>query len=109
MVRETKEEINVTPTNYSKVADITFDEFFKGKPALMHIHVFIATEWKGEPVESEEMAPEWFPKNSLPLDIMWSDDPYWLPQVLKGDKITGHFKLNKQDKIIDFELIKTSD
>jgi len=47
MVRETQEEIGVTPTSYEKVADIRFDEYFKGEPTIMNVHVFVANKWKG--------------------------------------------------------------
>lgn len=100
MIRETNEEIGVIPTKYEKVGDIRFDEFFKGEPALMHVHVFVATEWSGEPAESEEMAPRWFNCADVPYADMWSDDPYWLPQVLDGKKISADFKLNESDNIL---------
>jgi len=100
LVRETQEEIGVTPTVYERVADITFDEYHDGQKAIMHVHVFIAQAWEGEPAESEEMAPQWFPKSSLPMADMWPDDPYWLPQVLDGQKLTATFKLDEKDMII---------
>ena len=106
MIRETEEEIGVTPTVFEKVADIRFDEYFKGEPTLMHVHIFIATKWTGEPTESEEMAPKWFNLSEIPYDVMWSDDPYWLPEVLKGNKISADFKLDAADVIID-HTIKT--
>lgn len=100
MIRETEEEIGVTPTTYEKVGDIRFDEFFKGAPTLMHVHVFIASEWTGEPAESEEMAPKWFKTDKVPYDDMWPDDPYWLPQVLQGKKISADLKLDESDAIV---------
>ena len=104
MVRETQEEIGVTPTTYEKVADIRFDEYFKGEPTLMHVHVFIASAWTGEPTESEEMAPQWFNVADIPYSDMWSDDVYWLPEVLKGNKISADFKLDATDVIIDHTI-----
>ena len=100
MIRETQEEIGVTPLRYEKVGDIRFDEHFKGEPTLMHVHVFTATEWKGEPQETEEMSPQWFALDAVPYDSMWSDDPYWLPHVLDGKKVSADFKLNDKDEII---------
>ena len=100
MIREAEEEIGVTPTVYEKVADIRFDEYFKGEPTLMHVHVYIATEWKGEPAETEEMAPTWFAISAIPYETMWPDDPYWLPQVLVGKKISADFKLDASDAIL---------
>ncbi|HEY8992897.1 MAG TPA: 8-oxo-dGTP diphosphatase [Candidatus Microsaccharimonas sp.] len=104
MIRETQEEIGVTPTDYEKVADIRFDEYFKGEPTLMHVHVFIATEWTGDPTESEEMAPQWFSLDAIPYEAMWSDDPFWLPHVLLGEKISADFKLDKTDVIMDHTI-----
>jgi len=104
MIRETQEEIDVTPVEYEKVADIRFDEYFKGKPTLMHVHVYIATSWEGEPTESDEMAPRWFTQDQLPYDSMWSDDAYWLPQVLAGKKITADFTLDEADTITAHDI-----
>lgn len=104
MVRETQEEIGVTPTNYEKVADIRFDEYFKGEPTIMHVHVFVATKWNGEPTESEEMKPQWFNTTDIPYETMWSDDSYWLPSVLEGKKISADFKLDENDIIISHTI-----
>ena len=104
MLRETKEEIGVIPTNYFQAADISFDQYFKGEHALMHVHVFIATAWDGEPTESEEMQPQWFSVDSLPYDAMWQDDPYWLPLVLEGKKIRASFVMNKEDIITQHSI-----
>ncbi|TGZ83482.1 hypothetical protein EX30DRAFT_302665 [Ascodesmis nigricans] len=49
----------------------------------LYIHVFIATEWTGEPVETDEMRPEWFDVDSLPLEDMWEETTSWMPGLLK--------------------------
>jgi 8-oxo-dGTP pyrophosphatase MutT (NUDIX family) len=104
MVRETREEIGVIPSVYDKVADIRFDEYFKGDPTLMHVHVFVATEWTGEPTESDEMAPQWFDTKAIPYTNMWSDDEFWLPHVLEGKKISADFKLDENDVIVSHTI-----
>jgi mutator protein MutT len=104
MTREAQEEIGVTPAVYEKVADIRFDEYFKGEPTLMRVHIFTATEWTGEPTESDEMAPQWFSVNDIPYGSMWADDPYWLPLVLEGKKISADFKLDESDAIISHTI-----
>jgi len=108
MVRETEEEIGVTPTVFEKVSDIRFDEYFKGTPTLMHVHVFTASEWTGEPIESEEMAPQWFAISDIPYADMWSDDEFWLPQVLAGKKISADFKLDATDTIISHTVTEVA-
>jgi len=104
LIRETQEEIGVTPTAFEKVGHIEFDEHFKGEPTKMHVNVFTASSWSGEPTESEEMKPAWFDLTSIPYDTMWPDDPYWLPQVLDGKKINAFFKLDKADNIVDHSV-----
>ncbi len=108
LVREAQEEIGVMPIAYTQVADLSFDQFFKGEPAKMHVHVFIATEWQGEPTESEEMKPQWFSVGSLPFDAMWKDDPYWLPLVLEGKTIKASFVMNEADIITEHAIKEVS-
>jgi len=104
MVREAQEEAFVTPLNFKYVADITFDEFYGTKKTVNHAHVYLCDKWEGEPKESEEMIPEWFDKDSLPLHDMWDDDQYWLPRVLVGEKLRCVFTLDYKDKVIDHEI-----
>jgi 8-oxo-dGTP pyrophosphatase MutT (NUDIX family) len=103
-IRETQEEILVTPKNLRKAAELTFDEFHNGEPYHVKVHVFTATQWEGEPTETEEMAPQWFPVDQLPLTEMWPDDQYWLEKVLGGALIKGYFKLDKNDQIIQHSI-----
>ena len=107
LIREAQEEINITPIEFEKMADITFDEFYKGQPAILHVNVFTATKWDKEPTESEEMAPKWFSKNQIPFENMWPDDTYWLPQVINGIKIKADFKLDQNDVIQSHKVIIT--
>ena len=104
MIRESEEEIGVTPTTYEEVGDISFDEFFKGEPTIMHVHIFMASRWQGEPIESDEMTPQWFNVNDVPYDAMWPDDTYWLPQVLDGKKVSAHFQLDETDAILSHDV-----
>jgi mutator protein MutT len=103
-IREAQEEIGLTPVNYEKVAEIIFDEYVKGQPEIVHMHVFLVSKWLGKLIESEEITPKWFNKNELPLNMMWPDDPYWLPQVLSGKKLKAQFKLNENDRLISHNI-----
>jgi 8-oxo-dGTP diphosphatase len=51
------------------------------------VHVFIATRWTGEPSESDEMLPTWYPIDAVPFEQMWDDSRYWLPQILAGQPL----------------------
>lgn len=99
VVRECQEEIGVTPVEFSKVAEIIFDEQHKGVKERLQVHVFISKYWQGRPVETEEMAPKWFKTTEIPYEQMWADDPYWLPQVLEGKLLKCEFHLDKKDKV----------
>lgn len=104
-VREVKEEIFVTikAQNLIQVATLTF--IFKDNPDWnIECHTFFIYKWEGIPKESEEMNPEWFDISKIPYEKMWVDDPYWLPHVLSGKKITATF--NFKDKGGSFDSYK---
>lgn len=104
-VRECQEEIRVTPLDIEHRADITFDFFHNGQAQKMLGRVYACYRWEGEPQETEEMTPKWFNIRELPLDKMWDDDKYWLPQFLEGKKIKAYFKLDENDKAVEHEVI----
>lgn len=86
MIRETQEEISVTPIDYEKVGLIEFDEYYKGIKQKLAFHLYIVHKWNGTISETEEMKPQWFSINEIPYNKMFPDDKYWLPLVLKGQK-----------------------
>lgn len=100
MIRETQEEIGVTPTDYEKVGFIEFDEFYKGKKARIAFHLYIVNKWIGEPAESEEMNPKWFDIKEIPYNKMFPDDQYWLPLILEGKKIHAYFDFDEDWKVL---------
>ncbi|MDN5274294.1 MAG: hydrolase [Candidatus Saccharibacteria bacterium] len=100
LVRECQEEISVTPLTYQKVAEHDFVQPHGAEPWRMYVHVYIADSWEGEPVESEEMAPEWFNVLDIPYTQMWQDDEFWLPQVLGGDKVYGEFTFTEDEAML---------
>jgi 8-oxo-dGTP pyrophosphatase MutT (NUDIX family) len=99
-VREIEEEcgVRVKEENLEKVAIIEF--FFKDRKHL-EVHSFFIHEWEGEPVETEEMKPEWFPFAEIPYEKMWADDPYWLPRALLGEKLIGKVSFKRDEKTIE--------
>jgi mutator protein MutT len=104
MLRETKEEINITPTKYEKVAIIDFLEYVKGEQASLTFHLYIATEWDKEPEETDEMKPEWFDIDKIPYDNMFPDDKYWLPLILEGKKIKAFFEFNENWELLSHKI-----
>lgn len=86
-VRETKEECGLTVSvhDLTKVAHIQFN--FEEKPDYNHdVHVFVTNKFSGEPIETEEMEPQWHELKNIPLHEMWPSDPCWVPLVLQQGK-----------------------
>lgn len=96
--REALEEIGVCVKNLNKVAELTF--FFPHNRKWDQIvHVYFTETWDYEPMESEEMKPEWFLPSELPFENMWADDIYWLPEVLKGNLLKAVFEFGEKDVV----------
>lgn len=106
LLRETREEIFVVPMNYRQVAELDFiQDAETDSPWHMYVYAYLCDEWQGEPTESEEMAPEWFSLDEIPYDKMWQDDEFWLPMVLSGDKVTGMFTFDENDKLLSHSVM----
>ena len=109
-IRESQEEIGVTPTAMKKAAELEFyfyTDAHRQSPSDQKVSVYIAEAWEGEPSESEEMGvPRWHPKDSLPFDSMWPDDPFWLPNVLSGKFVEGLFLFGEGDKLLDYLVLE---
>lgn len=96
MIRETQEEINVTPIKYEKFGLIEFDEYYNGNKQNIIVHFYMVDDWLGTPCESEEMVNlKWFDVNNIPYEKMFPDDKYWLPLVLAGKKINAYFQFDE--------------
>jgi len=89
MVRETNEEIRVIPTSFEKVGKIRFDYFFNKVPEIQEVDFYISREWKGEPVETDEMKPEWFDIDKVPYDRMLPTNQKFIEPMLHGKKVNG--------------------
>lgn len=104
VIRETQEEICVTPQYFWKVARHDFIQDDGAEPWRMIVHVYLCDSWEGEPEETDEMAPEWFNETDIPYDNMWADDRYWLPQVLDGACIEGLFHFDEHDRLLSHDV-----
>ena len=102
--RESFEEINVKPFFLKKVGIINF--YHLGKLGYSQGIVFISKKWKGEPTETDEMAPKWFNINEIPYSEMWDDDILWLPKVLSGKIVEGNFLFDENQKMLEYEIIE---
>ena len=99
-LRETREEVGVTAKNAVQCAKLSF-HFTDGYDLLGH--VFHAAEWEGEPVETDEALPEWFPFGAIPYGRMWADDAFWFPLLLAGKTFEGKFVFDN-DTMLSHEI-----
>ena len=86
--REVREEsgLEVPADSLQHVASIEFR--FPARPGWdQTAEVFMTSVFRGEPAESDEVAPRWFGEHELPLAAMWDDARYWLPLVLAGEHV----------------------
>ncbi len=105
--REVREEAGIEVLNLVKVGIVQFE--FQGNPEILEVHIFMASSFTGEPIESEEMKPQGFSFDKIPFKRMWPDDVYWIPLFLSGKKFKGKFLFGKSDVILQQELTEITD
>jgi 8-oxo-dGTP diphosphatase / 2-hydroxy-dATP diphosphatase len=88
--REVLEEVGVEVIELEQAGLLTFS-FESDQDLLLEVHVFKTCIFSGEPVETEEMKPQWFLFDAIPYSEMWPDDEFWLPKVLAGKCVQGTF------------------
>ena len=101
-MREIKEEAYILPTDLRKRA--IFEFTFEGNPEILEVHFFSASEFTGEPQESEEMRPQWFMEDEVPFSDMWPDDIHWFPLFLEGKNFKGKFHFQDHNTILHHTL-----
>ncbi len=108
-IRETEEEIMVTPLDIVEVATLNyyFPNVSAEKNFGMKVYVYIAKKWIGEPRETEEMRPQWFKVASVPYQEMWWDDIVWMPKVFGGKYVKGSFMFNDKEECLEHYIEET--
>ena len=99
-IRETREEVGVTPTGVRFAGEVSF-QFCDGY--ALHAHVFTATDCEGEAIETDEAKPLWTLLDRIPFGEMWADDAHWLPHALAGRRFAGRFVFDG-DAMVDMAL-----
>lgn len=103
MLREIEEEAGLKLTAFEKRGVLEF-HYPEEDSKIHEVHLFCATEFEGEPIETEEMRPAWFATHEVPFDVMWPDDQYWFPLFLQGKKFNARFLFQDFNTITDHEL-----
>lgn len=101
-VRELFEEAGVRANINHLDKRAVIDFHFPAKPEFnQRVHVYFLEQWEGEPVETEEMKPEWFNRNAIPYNKMWDSDKIWLPLIMSGKIINATFIWKEDNKTVD--------
>ena len=99
-IRETQEEIGVTPKELEMIGELFF-QFLDGYK--LHVAVFAAGDCEGELIETDEATPIWTRVEEIPYHDMWEDDAYWLPLLLRRKKFCGYFVFDG-DKLLSHRV-----
>jgi len=100
--RELFEEANIQVSDLKPRGILTFE--FEGQPDILEVYLFSTEKYTGEPIETEEMKPQWFKHDQIPFSEMWPDDPYWLPLILQGKNVEGKFLFKDKNTILKHEV-----
>jgi len=87
-IREVQEELGITPTDVHLAGENSF-QFIDGYS--LHVHIYVAGGFTGEPIETDEAIPRWTPVSAIPYEEMWEDDYLWVPHMLDGTPFLGRF------------------
>ncbi len=101
--RETTEESGIRILALERVGVHEF-RFTVRPDEILEAHVFRVQDYEWEPIETEEMRPEWFPIDAIPYDTMWSDDRYWFPIFLAGKKFRTKFLFGEGDVVLEQDI-----
>ncbi|MBC7725619.1 MAG: 8-oxo-dGTP diphosphatase [Burkholderiaceae bacterium] len=101
-VRETLEEVGITiaATDLVLIGELRYP--FTHHPLWSQKSwAFLCRTWSGDPVESDELAPEWFPVSSIPFERMWDDARFWLPRALTGESVRATFVFGADGRTVE--------
>jgi 8-oxo-dGTP diphosphatase len=103
LLREFKEETDVEITKWTEVGQITCLSPHKPKWNLQIIY-YVVTAFNGKPQKTEDIDPQWYPVDDLPMDQMWPDNRLTIPRVLAGQYITGSFLYGPSGQLVEHDL-----
>lgn len=98
-VRELEEESGLVAEkkNLKQVALVHFH--FEGN-LLFECYVYLTRTWQREPIETEEMRPQWYRITNLPFEEMWVADTQWIPLILTGETIEAEINFNADGTVV---------
>jgi 8-oxo-dGTP diphosphatase len=99
-VRECHEELGIRVSGLEYCGQHRF-QFVDGYS--IHVWVYRTQHFEGVPTESPEADPLWVPIDQIPFDLMWEDDRYWLPMVIRGERFQTRWIFDG-DRMLDYHI-----
>lgn len=93
-LRETREELGIEALDARKIGELSFA--MTDAPDTF-CHVFVASDFVGEPVETDEAIPLWTKVEEIPYEEMWADDRDWLPLLLKNQAFRARYSFVEEE------------
>lgn len=100
--REILEESGLSVDDLEKRGVLIFK--FKGVPEVLEVNVFSTSIFQGDPIETEEMRPQWFNFDQIPYSKMWPDDKFWLPLIIEGKNVSGTFNFLNENELLNHKI-----
>ena len=90
IVREMQDESGLV-IEKEKFREIGYMDFYFNdkKEWDQKVIIYRVDDFVGEPVETEEMKPNYFKISEMPYIEMWVGDAKWIPYVIKNKKFKG--------------------
>ena len=104
-IRETQEELHVTPHTPWLCGRQRFHFVDDYRLAVL---VYMAEAHSGEARETAEAIPLWTPLDRIPYDEMWADDVLWIPRMLRGEAFDGRYIFDG-DRMVDYRFKEQPD
>lgn len=101
--RETYEEVGIK-LEISKLEKTGIITFFDADTPDFEVHIFRTKHFIGIPKETDDMIPDWYNIDNLPLDRMLESDREWFSKMAKGEKFNAHVYYLSRAK--DFDRIE---
>lgn len=98
-IRELEEESGLIGEE-NKLTQTALIHFYFDEIPAFECYVYFIHAWKNEPVETEEMRPQWYSLANLPFEEMWAADATWLPLILRGEKIEAEVNFSADGTVV---------
>lgn len=100
VTREVMEESGLQVSDCRQIGTLRFHNTDR----IIDMDIFETWEFEGEPIETEEMAPKWFPLEDIPFSEMWTSDPLWYPYYLEGKLFKGEVVFDQNHQVVSSEI-----